>query len=192
MKMKKIISLFLALVMSAVLFTACGEESEIPDGMQLVENEFVSYKFYVPDDWLVDTTKDGFLCAKASDNSNVSVQTMTYSGNYTSLSEYFRTDYFKKLETTFKSVTLLEEESSEENQTVGTAKNPAVKYVYLVESDGATYKIMQYFSYNAGYLYAITYTGKVKDTAVNGETVEVTYFADHLEEVSSIVANFVF
>ncbi len=192
MKLKKIISMILAVAMCALLFTSCSQESEVPDGMQLIENEFVSYRFYVPDDWIADTSKDGFLSAKANDNSNVSVQTMTYSGTYTSLSEYFRTDYFKKLESTFKTVTLLEEECSEENQTVGTVKNPAVKYVYLVESDGARYKIMQYFTYNAGYLYAITYTGKVMDTGRNGEIVEVTYFSDHLEEVSSIIENFVF
>jgi hypothetical protein len=192
MKFNKIIALMLALVMGALCFASCGEETEIPEGMQLASNEFVSYKFYVPDDWLIDTTKEGFLSAKASDNSNVSVQTMTYGGMYGSLSEYFRTDYFKKVESTFKTVTLIEEESSEENQTVGTLKNPAVKYVYVVESDGATYKIMQYFTYNAGYLYAITYTGKIKDTGRNGEIVEVDYFDDHLEQIASVIDNFVF
>ncbi len=191
MNFKKAISFAVAAAMSAVLLTSCGEESEIPDGMQLVDNEFVNYTFYVPDDWTPDTTIDGFLSAKASDNSNVSVQTMTWSNQYDSLDAYFRSDYFKKLETTFKNITLLEEECSIENQTVGTQKNPAAKYVYTVGSDDATYKIMQYFSYNAGYLYIITYTGKISDN-VNGTEKEVDYFEDHLEEVSAIIDNFVF
>ncbi len=191
MNMKKTIALLLALLMSAFLFTACGEETDIPDGMQLVENDFVDYKLFVPTDWIPNTSIDGFLSAKANDNSNISVQVMTWGVVYQALDEYFRTDYFKKVESTFKTVVLLEDECSAENQIVGTAENPANKYVYTVESDGAVYKIMQYFTYKDGYLYILTYTGKISDT-VNGEVKEVDYFADHLEEVSSIVENFVF
>ena len=197
MKFKKAVSFAVAAAMSAMLLTSCGEESEIPDGMQLVDNEFVNYTFYVPDDWTPDTTIDGFLSAKANDNTNVSVQTMTWSNQYGSreLDKYFREDYFKKLESTFKDITLLEEECSIENQTVGVQKNSAVKYVYTVGSDDATYKIVQYFSYNAGYLYIITYTGKISDKVKVKEKVEektVEYFEDHLEELSSIIDNFVF
>ena len=207
MKFKKAVSFAVAAAMSAMLLTSCGEESEIPDGMQLVDNEFVNYTFYVPDDWTPDTTIDGFLSAKANDNTNVSVQTMTWSNQYGSLDAYFREDYFKKLESTFKDITLLEEECSIENQTVGVQKNPAAKYVYTVGSDDATYKIVQYFSYNAGYLYIITYTGKISDKVKVKEKVEeegeekvkekveektVEYFEDHLEELSSIIDNFVF
>ncbi len=191
MNLKKIISLTLALAMSALALTACNKPADAPEGMQLVENEFVNYKFYVPNDWLPDTSIDGFLSAKASDNSNMSVQTMTWDNRHGSLDAYFRSDYFPKLQSTLKTVTLLEDECSIENQTVGTAKAVAAKYVYTVESDGAVYKIMQYFTYNAGYIYILTYTGKISDT-VNGEVKEVEYFADHLEEVSSIVENFVF
>lgn len=207
MNLKKAVSFILATAMSAMLLTSCGEESDVPEGMQLVENEFVNYEFYVPTDWTPDTSIDGFLSAKANDNTNVSVQTMTWSNQYSSLDAYFREDYFKKLESTFKDITLLEEECSIENQTVGVQKNPAAKYVYTVGSDDATYKIVQYFSYNAGYLYIITYTGKISDKVKvkvkveeNGEEkveekVEekaVEYFEDHLEELSSIIDNFVF
>ncbi len=189
--MKKIISLLLVLATCAMMFAACGKETEIPEGMQLVENDFANYKLFVPTDWTPDTSIDGFLTAKAGDNSNFSVQTMTWDNRYTSTDEYFRKDYMAKLTSTFKSVTLLEDECAIENITVGTVKNSAVKYVYTVESDGAVYKLVQYFSYNAGYLYILTYTGKISDT-VNGEVKEISYFADHLEEVASIVENFVF
>ena len=63
MKFKKAVSFAVAAAMSAMLLTSCGEESEIPDGMQLVDNEFVNYTFYVPDDWTPDTTFDGYHSA---------------------------------------------------------------------------------------------------------------------------------
>ncbi len=191
MNFKKAASFATAAALSALLLCSCGKESNVPDGMQLVTNDFASYEFFVPSDWTPDTEIDGFLRARAGDNSNVSVQTMTWSNQFTSLDEYFRSDYFKKLETTYKTITLLEEECDIETATVGTVKNSAAKYVYTIESDGAIYKLMQYFSYNAGNLYIITYTGKISDT-VNGTVKELDYFADHLEEVSAIIDNFVF
>ncbi len=191
MNFKKAASLILAGAMSAMLLTSCGTPSEIPEGMQLVDNEFASYSFFVPDDWTADTTIDGFLTAKASDNSNISLQTMTWNNVYVSPDAYFQSIYRPKLESTFKTVTFLENEYDLTTATVGTVKNPACKYVYTVESDGAVYKFVQYFSLNAGYLYIFTYTGKISDT-VNGEVTEFDYFADHLEELASIIGNFEF
>ena len=75
-KLKKITALFLVLSVCALLLCSCNkDESETPDGMQLIESEFVDYKFYVPSDWTADITT-GTLTAKASDNSNVSIKTM--------------------------------------------------------------------------------------------------------------------
>lgn len=180
MNFKKIISLVLALALCAAILTSCGKKDEsIPDGMQLVTSDFLDSKFFVPKNWTPEITT-GTLVAKAEDNSNVSVQKMTPSGSYSSADDYFRTDYFPKLTSTFKNVVLLEEECSIENQTFGQVENGAVKYVYTVESDGSTYKIMQYFSVYAGYLYILTYTA------------EESVFAKHLEDVSSIVKNFVY
>ena len=103
-----------------------------------------------------------------------------FGGSYSSADAYFREDYFKKLQSTYASITLLEEECSIENQKFGTINNGAVKYVYTVESDGSTYKIMQYFSVYAGYLYILTYTA------------QESLFSEHLEEITSIVTNFVY
>ncbi len=192
MNFKKAASFLTALSMSALLLTSCGEQSEVPEGMKLVANDFANYEFFVPEDWTEDKTIDGFLSAKAGDNCNVSIQTMTWDNRHSTLDEYFRSDYFRKLTSTFKTISLIEDECDIENATVGTVKNRAAKYVYTIESDGAAYKFMQYFTYNAGNLYILTYTGKVSDTAADGTVKEVSYFADHLEEVQSIVDNFVF
>jgi hypothetical protein len=105
---------------------------------------------------------------------------MTPGGSYSSADAYFREDYFKKLQSTYASIVLLEEECSTENQKFGTVGNGAVKYVYTVESDGSTYKIMQYFSVYSGYLYILTYTAQEE------------LFSEHLEDVASIVTNFVY
>lgn len=170
----------LALSVCALLFCSCNKTpDEIPDGMQLVSSDYIDCKFFVPQDWTPEITT-GTLLAKAADNSNVSIQKMTPSGNYNSADEYFRTDYLPKITNTFKTVTLLEEETRLENQTFGTVKNGAVRYVYTVESDGSVYKIMQYFSVYSGYLYILTYTA------------EQSVFAEHLEEVASIVDNFIY
>lgn len=177
--MKKILSLILVFSL-LLLLVSCGKEPDgIPDGMKPIENENVSYTMFIPEDWIEDLSI-GITSAKTSDNSNVSMQMMTPSGSYASADAYFRTDYFPKLESTFKSVVLLEEECSITNQTFGADGLGAVKYVYTVESDGATYKIMQYFMVNAGYLYIFTYTA------------QESLFAEHLEDVSMIVKNFVF
>ena len=180
MNFKKIISFVLVLSVCALLLCSCKQnEDGIPDGMQLVSSDYINCKFFVPADWTPEIST-GVLVAKASDNSNVSIQKMNPSGSYSSADEYFRTDYFTKIANTYKTVTLLEEECSVENQKFGTVGNGAVKYVYTVESDGSTYKIMQYFSVYSGYLYILTYTA------------DQSVFADHLEDVASIVSNFVY
>lgn len=181
MNLKKIISLALVLCMCAVLLCSCNKGAEeIPDGMQLVSSDYTTCKFFVPDDWTPEITT-GVLVAKASDNSNVSIQQMTAKGEYPSPDAYFREDYFKKLQTTYAKITLLEEECSTENQKFGKIGNPnTVKYVYTVESDGTVYKIMQYFSVASGYLYIMTYTA------------QESLFSEHLEEVQSVVNNFVY
>jgi len=179
MNFKKILSFMLALSVCALLLCSCKKNTDIPEGMQLVSSDYFTSSFFVPADWTPEIST-GVLVAKASDNSNVSIQKMTPSGSYASADDYFRTDYFPKITSTFKNVTLLEEESSVENQKFGTIGNGAVKYVYTVESDGSVYKIMQYFSVHAGYLYILTYTA------------EQSVFADHLEEVADIVNNFIY
>lgn len=177
---KKIISAVLMFAMTALLLCSCGNKnSEIPSGMKLLGSDFVNYKFYIPDDWIPDITT-GVLTAKTNDNSNVSMQTMTPSGSYKNADEYFRTDYYAKVQSTFKNTALIEEECSTENQRFGKQQIGCVKYVYTAESDGVTYKILQYFTLNSGYLYIFTYTA--------AESV----FSEHLEEVSSMVQNFVF
>lgn len=183
---KRFTAFLLAISAALILLTSCGNKNpEIPDGMMLVESKFVSCKLFVPDTWIVQNfvesdTGTSIIGAKTNDNSNISLVPMTPSGSYEGPDHYFRTDYFPKIQSTFKDVVLIENECSTENQKFGKQQIPCVKYVYTAQSDGASYKIMQYFLLNAGYLYIFTYTAS--------EAV----FAEHLEEVASIVENVVF
>lgn len=175
---KKITAILL--VLAAVLaLCSCRKNGDIPDGMKLVESDFVNYKLYIPENWVADLTV-GTVTARANDNSNISVQTMTPSGNFESVDNYFRTDYYPKVQSTFKNTVLIEDECSTENQKFSTRGIACCKYVYTVESDGATYKILQYFTGYGGYLYIFTYTA------------QEALFAKHLEEVSDMVQNFTF
>ncbi len=178
-------AIVLVFAVSLLLLCSCGnDDTSVPDGMILVASDFVSCKLYVPDDWIPQTyvgeTGTSILGAKATDNSNVSLVPMTPSGSYASADDYFRTNYYAKIQSTFKNTVLLEDECSTEGQYFGVQQVGCVKYVYTVESDGVTYKLMQYFMINAGYLYIFTYTA------------EESVFSEHLEEVSSMVQNFEF
>lgn len=184
--LKKITAAAIALSVVLLTLCSCGEnETGMPDGMILVQSDFVSCKLYVPDDWIPQAyagtdTGTSMIGAKANDNSNVSLVPMTPSGSYESADDYFRTNYYAKIQSTFKNTVLIEDECSTENQYFGVQKVGCVKYVYTVESDGVSYKIMQYFMMNAGYLYIFTYTAAEDN------------FSEHLEEVSSMVQNFEF
>ena len=115
--MKKIISMVLVLAVLALAFCACGKENTgVPDGMKLVENDKNTYKLFVPENWVVNIA-DGISGAYvANDNSNISLMIMTASKNYQSL-ESFCQKYYKDMEATFKNVS--EREEYTENQKFG-------------------------------------------------------------------------
>ncbi|MGN1095678.1 MAG: hypothetical protein ACI4QR_04750 [Eubacteriales bacterium] len=172
--MKKTASLFLVFIMIASLFVSCGNKNpDVPYGMKLVENEYTTYKLYIPKEWTPDVTT-GFTSAYANDKSNISLLLMNWdSSKYLSIEEYC-THYYESLSSTFKEVS--ERELSSENQKFGDMN--ALKYVYTMVSDGVSYKVMQTFSYNAGCIYIFTYTATEEN------------YEKHLDEVNSIVENF--
>lgn len=193
MKKVKITAMILAVIICAAALCACGEEkSDIPKGMIELGGEFNDYRLFIPDDWTPDLST-GFVSAHASDGSNVSVQVMAVSGIYSSttedyiikigdltyngISDYFDKDFFPKLTSTFKDITL--KEQYVKNQTFG-GDTRACKYVYTITSSGQTYNIMQILTPHGGEIYIFTYTA-----------MEANY-SSHLDEVSDITGNFLF
>ncbi len=178
--MKKFIALFLIFA-TIFAISSCGEPSEVPDGMMLLENDKVTYTLYIPNAWTVDVA-DGVSAAYASDKSNISLMTMQWSSaSYDSLEEYCN-NYYKNIKATLQNVS--EVEAYKDNQYFGSL--PALKYVYTIGPDAEEgketepkYKFMQIFSYDTtGQVYIFTYTA-----------LEANYDT-HTTAVSKIVENF--
>ncbi len=181
--MKRIIALFLVLTTIFAL-VSCGEKSDVPDGMMLLENDKVTYKLYIPNAWTVDIA-DGVSAAYASDKSNISLMTMQWTSvTYKSFEDYCK-NYYKDIKATFQNVSEIEE--YKDNQYFGSL--PALKYVYTIGPDAAEgeenaetaakYKFMQIFSYDqSGQVYIFTYTA-----------LEANYDT-HIKSVNQIVENF--
>ena len=182
--MKKIISLLLVLSVLMFAFSACGEDDTgIPAGMKLVENDKVTYKLFVPENWVVNITDGVSGAYVAKDNSNISLMIMTTSQNYQSL-ENFCQKYYKDMEATFKNVS--EREEYTENQKFGQL--PALKYVFTIgaeasdtEPNAIQYKYMQIFALDqsSNQVYIFTYTALAEN------------FSTHLDDVNSIAAEFI-
>ena len=181
--MKKIISLILILA-TVFAISSCNKTSDVPNGMQLVDNDKKTYKLYVPETWTVDI-RDGVSTAYANDKSNISLMTMQWSSsNYNSFEAYCE-NYYKDLKATFQNVSEIEKYT--ENQTFGGL--PACKYVYTIgpeTEEGASapdvqrYKFMQVFSYdNQGQVYIFTYTA-----------IESKY-EDHIKSVNQMIDTFI-
>lgn len=191
--MKKLTALFIAIMTFIFTLTSCGADNlDIPEGMQLVENEKNTYSFFVPEDWSVDVQEEsGVSAAYASDKSNVSLMIFDWDGTAGSLQEYCD-NYFTTVTTTFKEVS--DREMYSDNQyfgTIGGNGEPVLKYVYTIVSDNAateeveTYKIMQVFAYysenivDGGNIYIFTYTARTE------------LYDSHLEEVYDIINEFI-
>ena len=182
--MKKFISLLLIFATLALAFSACGEtDTGVPDGMMLVENDKVTYKLFVPENWVVNITDGVSGAYVAQDNSNISLMIMTASQNYQSL-ESFCQKYYKDMEATFKNVS--EREEYTENQKFGQL--PALKYVFTIgaeaseeEPNAVQFKYMQIFALDdkTGQVYIFTYTSTSDK------------YAEHLDEVNRIAAEFI-
>ena len=181
--LKTIIALILVLV-TAALAVSCGQNSDVPKGMQQIESEFVDYKFYVPSTWTVDKTS-GFLSAYVPDDkSNVSMMTMTATRAYKDVGEYID-EYLTELENTYVGFEYIESESL-----VPTAEKPktgltlgdkeAARLVYKIKLGDTTYKYMQVITSSGYYIYTLTYTALIDK------------FDSHLEEVNKIITEFKF
>lgn len=190
--MIKIKTLFSVLLCLALCFSfcSCKNDTDIPNGMKEIVSEYTDYRLFIPAEWTEDTTT-GFVSAKYNDKSNISVQALSatiyqagdgyaISANnviYNGVDDYFKKSYFPSLSSTVKDVVL--EEEYTQNQSFG-GDTRACKYVYTIMSDGISYRIMQIFTPHNAALYIFTYTSTVDN------------YSSHLEDVDSIVKNFIF
>ena len=194
MEKMKIAAAFIAVIICIPALTSCGKKSDVPKGMVEVVSEYTDFRLFVPDSWTPDVST-GFVSAQAVDKSNVSVEviaadrvdasgesdvgySITYKGvSYAGISKFFEDYYFATLSKSLSGVKL--EEQYTTDQLLGD--NPyACKYVYTVELDGTSYRIMQILAPKASKIYILTYTATEEN------------YAKHTSDIDKIVKEFVF
>jgi len=214
--MKRFLSLSLAALLLLAL-TGCGmnnEDAWVPAGMQLASTDAVDYKLYVPSSWTVDVST-GIVSAYVSstDRSNITMTAFNLEGeDVTMTPQEYWTRYEQQLLDTFPDLTYLDPStilSSEETTTapetsdeqeeaepitdasqLDRKNNPvttllgdnqsAAKYYYTATVTGTLCQYMQVVCIRGGIVYLFTYSAVPSN------------FANHVEEVDSILANFSF
>ena len=179
MKVKyiKILSAFLLCVMLISSFSACSEQSDAPEGFQLVACEGDKFRLYVPTQGWSPNTESGTTSALFSADPVIAINVFVADD----AGEMTVEDYWKYSESNFK------KEFGEENYSfVGSEKatlggQPAQKFVYEVKTDLfvkdeddqiVTYRIMTILCSYKGEMYVFTYTAPAEER-----------FDMHLEDV---------
>lgn len=175
--MTRKIVLFMLVLSMLLCVVSCGNNKDVPKGMQLCESEFVNYKLYVPEKWTVDSTS-GFVSAYCPDDkSSVSMLTMTGTRAYASVSEYLD-EYKKTLGETYTGYEFIESESLLTGTTLGGLD--AARLVFTIKTGETTYKYMQYVTASGFQIYTLTYTALIDN------------FDSHLDDLAKIVEYFTF
>ena len=172
--------LIIVLVLTLLLLISCSKkETDIPDGMAVLNGDAVEFNFYYPEDWQIDRN-DGMVSVYVSDKdrSNVSVTTFTAPAEVQGVDGYLtmgNTTYFDHVKATFPDLEML---TDGEEVTLGGA--PARQYVFTASVSGDPYKFRQVITYYYGYIHILTYT-----STIDG-------FDSHTDEVNKIISEFTF
>lgn len=157
-----------------------GEEKEYSDkvqapaGMKLISTDERPYRFFVPENWLVNKRADiSAAYFSESDSSNVSAQFHIIDNDRieTTVEEYFSSceASYKKIYSSYKL------DSAEDIKMDGV---DAKKYTFTVVIGGVEYKQMQAIVEKGGAFYVLTYTALSEN------------FDSHLGDVEKMIENF--
>lgn len=142
-----------ALIASILLiFSSCGQESDVPAGMKEASSDAAVFDMFVPESWIVDL-QTGAVSAHVSsgDSSNVSVMAWGLEHNDDTVDDWWEF-HTGELAETFHDMT----EAEIENTTLGGIA--AKKYTYTVTVGDVEYKYMQMAAVKNGSVYVLTYT----------------------------------
>ncbi len=212
MKMKKILTLFLTLVIiisSLGALTACSEKSDTPDGMKLVAgSDVLGYYFYAPEGWAVSNVGEIKSCyVSRIDTSSVSFTEVdpfaNSDGGGKTKDEYFFDDYFAASLSEFPTQPTVSNGGEGEEiifgksgETASRAKRYTFSYSYYDTNAEKTfnYAFMQILVKANDRYYIFQYSASLENR--NGTTT--TYYDYHLGtekkkgEVTKIIENFRF
>ncbi len=177
--MKKIIFALILISLVISVASCSGNNVDIPEGMQIVSPDDVSYNFFVPGGW-IPTENNGIFGAYYSntDKSNMTISTLYPTDQIMSINDYWTTleESYKQ---TFKNFSLIESpENNKSNMIFG--ERASFKYVFSADIDGESYKIMQILTVDGSLFYTFTYTSKAD------------IYESHLSDVEKTLAEFTF
>ncbi len=154
--MKKTILSILALLIALSLTACSGENSDEPQGMQRISNEYVDYNLFVPDKWTPETST-GVITAKYSDSVlvNVSMTALRLPDDIGTPEEYWES-FKEDFGTVFDEWELLSDEATTLDG------HAAHRYVYAGYPLGLDVKVQyaQTVCIRSGALYLFTYTAE--------------------------------
>lgn len=134
-----------------------------PEGMKLISDNEVAYRFYVPEDWVRDVNVgQNLVYASDSDRSNVSVISYAPENDAMTVAEYWElclAEYEKSLE----NFTLV----SESEDKVG--ERDAMVYEYTYTLGGVDYCVRQVLVKHSAMIYTMTYTALPENYATHLE-----------------------
>lgn len=171
-----------------------GDESDVPLGFVLAENEGSDYSFYYPQEWILDRSDAGMTSVYVSDVdfSNVTMTAFTADVRYTeNLALYLEEYYCKQLEGNlkdFKPETAADDKLVYQTLTVDDCPALAFNYtasVYDVKEDqNISYGYRVWLIRYGAYIYHVQYCAK------NAE--ENDLFQTHYDEAETIVTGIQF
>ncbi len=176
--MKKFLSILFVTFLCVLCLVSCskGKDSDTPEGMVEAENKFVDYRFFYPENWLLDRN-DGMISCHVSkdDASNVSVTAFALP-EMKPLEDYLKEEYMTYFKANFGDMEIVEDFT---DTTLDTC--PAKNIVFKATVGEKSYQFSQTIALGRdGYIYIITYTS----------TPEA--FETHVEDVEKIVSEFRF
>lgn len=148
---------------------------ELPDGMKLVSDDTVAFRFFAPDNWLVDQKSESCLVYfSQTDRSNVSLLPYMPADDQTTIEEYWKNTqlYYQNNLKDFAIVSV--------NTEVKLGGLDAVEYVYTYSIGGVEYKTMQTVTVYSTMIYSMTYTALVEN------------YDTHLSDVARMVSELTF
>lgn len=171
--MKKICLILVALTLAFTVVSCKKEETGVPDGMFLVENEAAYYDLYLPEGWVVDRN-DGMISAHVSSTdvgSNISVTSIAVPSGYDNYREYIDKGMIEHYKSTFPDMQVLEEFTE---TTLGGKS--ALKTVFTATVGGTEYQFEQ-----------VVTTGERLDVFVFTYTSTPELFDTHKADVEKIL-----
>ena len=179
--MKRITALLLTIITLALALCGCSQESDAPEGMQLVRgSDADGYYLYSPIGWIVANQGD-IASSYVSTIDSTSVTLVE-----AKMPEGSIKDYFEAAKADFTFDIEVKNDGGEPIATKLGNSEEAYQFIYDYEYSGYKFRTMQIFAKFEGRFYIFTFTSQL----VNRRGEDKTYYDFHLENsLPKIVEN---